>query len=76
MTRDEWEARIPLYADGSPVKPGDKIRYRQAPGGLMARDEAWTYGTAVPFPQDGELVLEADGRYYMLFGHEIERCTP
>lgn len=68
----DW--RIPVYADGTVVRVGDKIRYRQAPGGVLPRSEAWTYGTAVISPADGEVVLRAaDGRLYNLFGHEIER---
>lgn len=38
------------YLDGSAVREGDSIRYRQAAGGLMARSEEWRYGTAKPFP--------------------------
>lgn len=71
---EAWQSRIPVYADGTPVAAGDKIRYRQAPGGLLARSEAWKYGTAVPHPSDGEMVLEADGRHYGLFSHEIEKA--
>jgi hypothetical protein len=64
--------RIPRYADGMPVAAGDNIRYRQAAGGLLPRGD-WMTGTAAPAPGDGEISLERDGRFYHLFGHEIER---
>lgn len=68
--------RVPRYEDGSPVREGDKIRYRQAPGGLMARDPEWKHGTAVSLTDYGcerELYLAHDGRHYLIYSHEIER---
>jgi hypothetical protein len=68
----DWQT--PVYADGEVVREGDKIRYRQAPGGMLPRSEAWTYGTAVASFDDGGIVLRAaDDRRYNLLGHEIER---
>lgn len=68
------------YTDGTAVREGDRIRYHQAPGGLMAHGD-WVYGVAVrlPVPHMGtwELVLRGDddGRHYNLFGHVIEPVT-
>lgn len=42
--------RIATYIDGSEVKEGDKIRYRQAPGGLLASSGEWRYGVAFKRP--------------------------
>lgn len=44
------------YADGSLVLEGDRIRYHQAPGGLMAPGSdpdgnIWNYGIAVKEPR-------------------------
>jgi len=67
-----------LYTDGTPVQEGDKIRYHQAPGGLLQHGD-WQYGIAVlhEFPLGDttatEMVLEADGKHYNLCGHVIER---
>jgi hypothetical protein len=69
------------YTDGTQVREGDQIRYHQAPGGLMAHGD-WRYGVAARLPEDrqgrtfpiNELhLLAADGHYYTLFGHVIER---
>lgn len=48
-----YEPETPLYTDGSPVREGDRIRYHQAPGGLLPPPSdahgnvLWTTGTAV-----------------------------
>lgn len=39
--------RIATYTDGDEVIEGDRIRYRQAPGGLMAPSSDWLEGVAV-----------------------------
>lgn len=39
-------ARVARYRDGSPVREGDKIRYHQAPGGMLPHGD-WQYGVAV-----------------------------
>ena len=39
--------RIATYTDGTEVSEGDRIRYRQAPGGLMAPSAEWVEGVAV-----------------------------
>lgn len=68
------------YTDGTPVQEGDRIRYHQAPGGLMAHGD-WRYGVAVRLPvphvDSWELVLRGndDGRHYGLYGHVIETVT-
>lgn len=71
---------IPTYADGAPVREGDLIRRRQAPGGLLPRSESWRYGEAVRLPDgcERELYLQddGDGRFYHIYGHEIERVAP
>lgn len=47
---------IALYTDGTPVQEGDRVRYHQAPGGLMAPPSdargnvIWHYGIAAKFP--------------------------
>ncbi len=66
------------YTDGSHVKEGDKIRYRQATGGLLPAPREWTHGIAVPHPTSingpHTLLLEReDGRRFYLHGHIIER---
>lgn len=71
--------RTPTYTDGTPVRFGDPIRYRQAAGGLLPRNEEWKTGTAVLNTNitrswQGNLVmLSPTGRKYNLIGHEIER---
>lgn len=71
------------YTDGTRVREGDRIRYHQAPGGLMAHGD-WRYGIAAHLPDDhqnrrfpvSELHLLADdGRHYGLYSHVIERAT-
>ncbi len=50
LKRWDWHTECavpPTYTDGTEVRPGDAVRYRQAPGGLMAPSGEWTYGTAV-----------------------------
>lgn len=45
-----------LYTDGTPVNEGDRVRYHQTPGGLMAPATnsdgtiKWHTGTAVKLP--------------------------
>ncbi len=46
---------IALYTDGTPVQPGDKIRYRQQPGGLLPAGD-WKEGIAALFPHTPEAV--------------------
>lgn len=82
MTRSEtkfdrraWrESRVVTYTDGSLVKQGDKIRFHQAPGGIMAHGD-WQYGTAEYLAHRGdvELFLYSGGRYYNLYSHVVER---
>lgn len=71
------------YTDGTPVAEGDRIRYHQAPGGLMAHGD-WRYGVAARLPEShqgrrfpiNELHLLADdGFHYNLYGHVIERAS-
>lgn len=51
------------YTDGTPVREGDSIRYRQQPGGLLPAGD-WKYGTAALFPphQERREQLEAFNR--------------
>lgn len=79
--------RIARYSDDdTPVQEGDRIRYHQAPGGLMSPPmhfrngefTPWTEGVAVlserPIFGKHEIVLkDAAGRHYGLVGHVIER---
>lgn len=44
------------YTDGSAVQENDSIRYRQAPGGLIAPSGNWTYGIAAKFPHSPEIL--------------------
>jgi hypothetical protein len=72
------------YTDGTLVRHGDKIRYHQAPGGLLppgagADGDIWNYGTAVEVA-DGEVIIEVERGPYAgpwnrcnLHGHVIER---
>lgn len=71
------------YTDGTRVQEGDRIRYHQAPGGLMAHGD-WRYGVAARLPESHQTrafpinelhLLGDDGRYYHLFSHVIERVT-
>lgn len=63
-----------IYTDGTRVREGDRIRFHQAPGGLFPPGD-WRSGVAAYLPGQsrGELFLLADGRYYNLFGHVVER---
>lgn len=38
------------YTDGTNVKAGDRIRYRQAPGGVLPPSRDWKHGVAAVFP--------------------------
>ena len=72
-------SRVPRYTDETLVAAGDKIRYHQAPGGLLPAGE-WREGTAVTDPNlsgvGGTLIMEDDrGRRYNLLGHVIERLA-
>lgn len=69
---------LPRYTDGTQVTAGDRVRYRQAPGGILPPSTEWRYGTAVVSDHcSGTLVLAADdGRRYNLLGHIIERVEP
>lgn len=42
---DVWR-RIATYTDGTEVQEGDRIRYRQAPGGLLPASPDWCEGVA------------------------------
>ena len=68
-------SHLPRYTDGTEVSPGDRVRYRQAPGGLLAASPEWKHGKAVVSSHcSGTLDLAAtDGRFYHLLGHIIER---
>lgn len=44
------EHNIARYTDGEEIGEGDKIRYRQRPGGMLPANPEWTYGTAEKFP--------------------------
>lgn len=73
--RKAWrDSRIVTYTDGSLVKQGDRIRYHQAPGGILAHGK-WQYGTAEHLEHAGdvELFLCSGGRYYNLYSHVVER---
>ncbi len=72
------------YTDGTPVVEGDKVRYHQQPGGMMAHGD-WRYGVAATYPEQvanpgkwqdaNELYLRDDkGSYYGMTGHVIERA--
>lgn len=81
--------RIARYSDdGTPVQEGDRIRYHQAPGGLMSPPmyfrkgefTRWTEGVAVLSPRlifgEREIVLkDEEGRHHGLVGHVIERWS-
>lgn len=45
---------IARYTDGTPVEEGDRIRYRQAPGGILPASGGWTYGVARKYPHAPE----------------------
>lgn len=78
------------YADGTIVRAGDRIRYKQAPGGMLPPSGDWTYGTAewtVARPDHHATTLDLgmdpywmvltaeNGRKYNLPGHIIERIA-
>ncbi len=69
--------RIARYTDGTLVREGDRIRYHQAPGGMLPHGD-WRYGIAArqraADPTDPELYLLEDGRLYNLVGHVVERA--
>ena len=78
--------RTANYTDGSPVQEGDRIRYHQAPGGILpppmhyrnGKRTPWREGVATmsrrPIFGEYELVLEDEqGRHYGIVGHVIER---
>lgn len=86
MTKTTALNRTPHYTDGTPVQEGDRIRYHQAPGGILAppmhfRNGEWTpwrEGTAArsrfTIFGEHELVLEDEsGSQYGITGHVIER---
>lgn len=67
------------YTDGSPVLPGDRIRSRQQPGGILAPAEP-TEGIASTCPHDrsGTLYLKytrlsGSVAYKHIAGHITER---
>lgn len=70
-----------FYTDGTPVSPGDRIRYQQAPGGLLPPGETWRYGVAVvasdehtwPGRRPTLLMDDQSGGLYNITGHIIER---
>lgn len=73
-------ARTPTYTDSTEVKEGDKIRYRQAPGGLLPASPEWTYGVATTYPRsEGERErMEAFNRsqgYIALDPDELVLCA-
>lgn len=78
-TRTDYEPVS--YMDGTPVKPGDRIRYQQASGGLLPPGETWRYGIAVVASDEHTwpgrrptLLMQADeGGLYNIVGHIIER---
>ena len=81
LTVWDWHSECsprPRYTDGSNVEPGDSVRYRQAPGGILPPSPEWKYGEAVVSSHcSGTLDLAAtDGRFYHLLGHVIERVSP
>lgn len=49
------------YTDGTPVQEGDRVRYRQTPGGLLSRG-GWTEGVAVPYEVDTDELHVFDGK--------------
>jgi hypothetical protein len=68
------------YTDGSPVIKGDRIRYRQQPGGILPASMEWKKGVAskCPWDKSGTLYLkrtEPSGReaYYHIFSHIVEK---
>ena len=77
-----WRAALVLYTDGTPVQAGDRIRYHQAPGGMLPHGD-WVYGVAPHLPEEqryrrgfaiDELYLLTDnGRMLGLASHVIER---
>lgn len=48
--------RIARYTDGTPVRKGDLIRYRQTSGGILPASKEWTYGVAMKYPHTPESV--------------------
>lgn len=79
------ERRVALYTDGTPVLHGDRIRYHQAPGGLIPPGP-WREGVAALWPgrirnpaewlDPAELYLYDDGHFYWIVGHVVERLPP
>lgn len=70
--------RTAKYTDDTPVQEGDKIRFKQAPGGILPASDEWVYGTAEKFPylpdfrarmlayserMNGETLLDPDELY-------------
>lgn len=50
------DRRTARYTDGTPVREGDRIRYRQTPGGILPASPEWKRGTARKFPHTPEAV--------------------
>jgi len=80
LKRWDWHTEcspLPRYYDGTELAAGDRVRYRQAPGGILPASPEWTYGTAeVSNHCQGTLDLAGDdGRRYHLLGHIIERVS-
>ena len=67
--------KTPKLTTGENVKTGDRVRYRQAPGGILAASENWTHGKVIE--TDSNLtthILQADnGYFYNLQSHIIEK---
>lgn len=80
--------RTAHYTDGTPVKEGDRIRYHQAPGGILPPPMHYRNGELTPWREgvatmsshrifgEYELVLEDEqGHQYGIVGHVIERLS-
>lgn len=83
MTKKTWQeesaawklTRIPRYTDGSLVVDGDKIRYHQAPGGMLPHGE-FIYGVAKHHRDDDPELYLFDGHtHYGIYSHVIERVA-
>lgn len=72
----KWKlTRVPRYTDGELVIVDDKIRYHQAPGGMLPHGE-FIYGVAKYHREDDPELYLFDGEsYYMIYSHVIERVT-
>lgn len=64
--------RIAKYTDGTSVQEGDRIRFKQASGGILPPSEEWRYGVARPDRRNPE-VQELHAAYAARMGIDFNR---